>query len=204
MLRANRCGAIVYCPCVRPGDGHTLIERTLHGGGALLNCRGLPVAGSGAVHAVVARSMLEALAAPAVCAEPVGIHFAQGFTSWTVDVSNRHLSGPLRPRLADRGDGRLQATQTVGTGPVTALALVEPAPGMLMPQFAEGMVVDGPERGNDGHCRIVFDDSMDHCIGDWRSMGAGGRCAIGAGHVGSALQRLARYLNLNSTSNVSP
>jgi hypothetical protein len=178
MVWANRCDAIVHCP--GDGDGDALIERTLPAGAALLNDRGLPVAGRGGVDAVAARCVLEALGAPAVCAEPVGTYGARGTTSWALDVPHRRLAAPRRGRL----DGELRVTRPIAAGPVTALALVEPAPGMLVLQFAEGIAVDGP----DGRCEVDFGVPPD----GW----AGARGALGLGHVGPAVQRLARYLHL--------
>lgn len=176
MVWASRCGAIVHCP----GGGDAPIERTLPAGAALLNDRGLAVAGGGGVDAVAARCVLEALGAPAVCAQPVGTHGARGTTAWALDVPHRRLAAPRRGRL----DAELRVTRPIAAGPVTALALVEPAPGMLVLRFAEGMAVDGP----DDRCDIAFDAPPD----GW----SGARCALGRGHVGAAVQRLARYLHL--------
>jgi hypothetical protein len=179
---ATRCGAIVHCPGTRAGAEDALIERTLAAGAALLNGRGLPVAGRGGVNAAAARCVLEALGAPAACAERVGRHIPSATTAWAVDVPHRHLAGTHRARL----DGELRVTQALAAGPVTALALVEPAPGMLVLRFAEGMIVDGP----DGRCDVALDASPDRFTG--------ARCALGRGHAGLAIERLARYLNLDA------
>jgi hypothetical protein len=182
MVWAHRCGAIVHCPGTHAGAGHALIERTLPAGAALLNGRGLPVAGRGGVNAVAARCVLEALGAPAACAEPVGTHARRGTTAWAVDVPHRHLAGARRARI----DGEVRVTLAIAAGPVTALALVEPAPGTLVLQFAEGVIVDGP----DGRCDIAVDAPPGGFTG--------ARCALGRGHAGLAIERLARYLNLDA------
>ena len=77
-------------------------------------------------------------------------------------------------------------TPAIAAGPVTALALVEPAPGMLVLQFAEGVAVDG----RDGRCHIALHAPLDGFTG--------ARCALGLGHAGLAIQRLAHYLNLDA------
>jgi L-arabinose isomerase len=174
-------------------------------GNSLLTARGIPVAGEYEVKNVQAMKIMDAFG--------VGGSFTEYYaTDFNDDVVLMGHDGPghiaiaqgktkVRPLRVYHGKvGRgLSVEMCVKHGPVTLLAVVQTAEGVLKLLVAHGESVSGPilEIGNT-NSRYRFNIGARRFITEWNAQGPAHHWAIGVGHIGSKLEKLGKLLGIET------
>jgi L-arabinose isomerase len=86
---------------------------------------------------------------------------------------------------------------SVKHGPVTLLSVAESDAGKLKLVYAQGESVEGSilEIGNT-NSRYKFSIGARKFVETWNKSGLAHHCAVGLGHIGSKLEKLAQLLNM--------
>lgn len=191
------------------GSGNTANEDTMSSiilGSSLLTARHIPVAGEYEVKNAVAMKMMDLLGAGGSFTEYYAIDFNDDLVLMGHDGPG-HLAiaegkTKVRPLQVYHGKvGRgLSVEMSVKHGPVTLLSVVEDADHRFKLLVAEGESVPGQilEIGNT-NSRYRFPLGARGFVKAWNSAGPAHHCAVGTGHIASALEKTAALMDLGFT-----
>jgi L-arabinose isomerase len=172
-------------------------------GTSLLTSRNIPVAGEYEVKNVQAMKIMDALGVGGSFTEYYAMDFNEDIVLMGHDGPG-HMSiaegkikvKPLQVYHGKVGSG-LSVEMSVKNGPITCFSIIEHEQGKLAFLVAEGESVPGPilEIGNT-NSRYRFSCGAEQFMKKWNSYGPAHHCAIGIGHVGESLTKLAALLDI--------
>jgi L-arabinose isomerase len=196
-------GALAYYYEGTPGSEEEDIITSVIVGASLLTAQHVPAAGECEVKNAQAMKIMDTFGAGGSFSEFYAMDFNEEVILLGHDgpghlaiAEGKPFLKPLGVYHGKPGQG-LSVEMKVKHGPVTLLAIVQTRDGKLKFLVAEGESVEGPilEIGNT-NSRYKFRLTVKEFVDAWTREGPAHHCAIGVGHIGSKLRKLASILSL--------
>ena len=203
LVNKYNLGSIAY---YYMGTGSEANEKTISSiilGNSLLTEKGVPVAGEYEIKNVQAMKIMDSFGAGGSFTEYYAIDFEDDVVLMGHDgpghikiSEGKTKVKPLKVYHGKVGKG-LSVEMSVKHGPVTLLSVAESDAGKLKLVYAQGESVEGSilEIGNT-NSRYKFSIGARKFVETWNKSGPAHHCAVGLGHIGSKLEKLAQLLNM--------
>ena len=204
-VEMHSLGALAY---FYKGSGVEQNEDTITSiilGASLLASRGIPVAGEYEIKNALAMKIMDSFGAGGSFTEYYAIDFIDDVVLMGHDgpghagiAEGKTKVRPLQVYHGKTGRG-LSVEMSVKTGPVTLLSVTESKEHGFKLLFAEGQTVTGPilEIGNT-NSRYRFPIGARNFVNRWNEQAPAHHCAVGLGHIGSKLEKLALLLGIEA------
>ncbi len=185
------------------GDLYERVGAGLILGNSLLTSRGIPASGEGDLKNAVAMKVMDALGAGGSYTEFYAMDFNEGFILMGHDGPGHIAISDQKPILRGLGlyHGKagfgVSVEFNVRTGPVTIFGVTQTRDGRLKMLAAEGESLPGPIlRIGNTNSRLRFSLPPAAFMNAWCEQGPTHHCALGIGHRGEVLRKVARLMGL--------
>ena len=201
LVENHKLGSVAY---YYQGTGNPENEDAISSiilGTSLLTANGVPVAGEYEIKNAQAMKIMDSFGVGGSFTEYYGVDFNDDIVLMGHDgpghIAIAQGKTKVRPLGVYHGKvGRgLSVEMSVKHGPVTLLSVVQAVDGKLKLLAAQGESVAGPilEIGNT-NSRYRFSIGARRFMNDWNAQGPAHHCAVGLGHIGGKLKKLAGLL----------